>query len=116
MAASDGHPSPASVATWYGVFPGSLAWVRRLRAQLLIVQGTRDANSFVEAARNAAARSPDRVELLLSAELMHQFDVFQPFSRGTRIAWQRTVEFLREPSRTEVETGARNGGTVDQSL
>ena len=114
LAASDGHLSPASVATWYGVFPGSLAYVRRLRARLLIVQGARDSDSFVEAARNAAALSPDRVELLLSPELMHQFDVFQPFALGTRIAWQRTVEFLREPIRTDAETGARHGGTVDE--
>lgn len=96
LAAAQTRLAPRRVVVWYGVYPSALSLLPRLRSPLLIVQGTRDAAAFVQSAEAAASLAPDRVELLKCQGLRHQFDVFQPLSRGAQHAWQRTVEFLTD--------------------
>jgi dienelactone hydrolase len=87
-------PLPAAAVVWYGVYPAALSLIDRLHLPTLVVQGTRDAPSFVASARSLAAAAPDRGELLMYRDAPHRFDVVQPGSRAAREGLARTVAWL----------------------
>ena len=94
LAGREHAPRPAAAVVWYGVYGAALSLVDRLRTPMLVVQGTRDAGSFIDAARSLAAAAPDRVELVTYSDAPHRFDVLQPGSQAARDALARTVAWL----------------------
>ncbi len=90
-------PPPAAIVVWYGVYPDLPARMGTLTVPVLIIQGDKDRESFVQSAiaaeREARANQRD-IELALYPGVGHQFDLFQPGSVATASAWRRTVDFL----------------------
>jgi dienelactone hydrolase len=84
-------------AIWYGVYPEALADIAAARAHLLVVQGSRDQEKFVNAACMAKESAPDRVTLLLLKDAVHRFDLVQTQRRDVIDAWNRTIAFLAGP-------------------
>ena len=84
---------------YYGVYAASEPMLEAYPGPLLVVQGTRDSEAFVERAKRAAARNRHS-QLALLQDAVHQFDLFQPSSATSRDAWARTVAFLGEALRT----------------
>jgi dienelactone hydrolase len=92
-----GRTPPQAAVVYYGVFPIAERLMPAVSAPLLIVQGGRDDPAFIQAAdaaaRAAAARGRS-CELVTYPEAVHQFDLFQPYGRPARDAWERTCAFV----------------------
>lgn len=91
-------PSVRAVAVLYGIYPASLELVEKLRAPLLVLQGARDAATFVSGARAVATLRGGLVarrEVHVYHDAVHQFDLVQPWSESSRNAWRHLIDFLR---------------------
>ena len=90
---------PQAAVVYYGVYSRLEPDFIKLKAPLLILQGERDTIDFVISAKRAyecALRNEKPCEFVLLSEAGHQFDLFQPGSRASKEAWDRTVAFLRQ--------------------
>jgi hypothetical protein len=62
--------------------------------RLLVFQGDRDADLFVQSARRLATRRGDGVVRFVPGAV-HQFDLLQPWRAGSQSALGDTIAFLR---------------------
>jgi dienelactone hydrolase len=93
-----GHAATAldAAVVLYGVYPATEEWLATNPVRLLVLQGDRDADQFVESARRLAERRKDAAVRFVPGAV-HQFDLLQPWRAATRRALVETIAFLRTP-------------------
>jgi carboxymethylenebutenolidase len=107
-----GRTPPDAVVVYYGVDPTAERLVPTITVPLLVLQGGRDDESFVQsagAAARAAAANGRSCELVTYPEAVHQFDLFQPRGRPARDAWERTCAFIGRHLRGNAAGGPTAG-------